>query len=596
MKDKITGRFYALKQMNKAKIIMECSETSVLNERIFLAKMHSPFIVSLLCSFQNQLNLFLVMELLTGGDLRYHFLNYAFFFTERQLKFLLANMILGIEYIHSKGVVHRDIKPENIIFNSKGYLKITDFGISCYKEKLDKKDDSGTPAYMAPETIKGKKQDYSVDFYSLGVVGYEVMKGIVPYDSNDREEIKKMMKNDEIHLTKKDKLKTTYSEFCLDFINRLLEKDPEERLGYNGGEKELKEHSFFTGIDWDSIQKLKYKSPIYEIIKFSKLKHGYIQELFDFEYCNRNEDFTPELAKLYINITKNTEYNTYFQHYTCVCVENIIRELKQDKKGRNKGKKLTRSQSMSNIEPEYKYSNNKRTDYQCRNGNNLNLPYINNNQTEIYGPNRGTNMGNYFPNNLLNYENNLAKLNFDYNLKKAQLKNMNFPFLYPQNNLLPFNYNGLGLFPNMNQSLESSFLPMINQKNSNFMNKIMSKFYKQMNQDRNNFFIKSHRNKNMFNNNYEDEYDYDNDYYPNDFLGNEQFKFRQYNSPQFYSNPYYPNMNNNFFYEQRGKQSNRKRSNIRNGERDRDRYRTKRRSRIINNEENSIDNEENYEK
>ena len=582
--------------MNKAKIIMESSETSVLNERIFLAKMHSPFIVSLLCSFQNQLNLFLVMELLTGGDLRYHFLNYAFFFTERQLKFLLANMILGIEYIHSKGVVHRDIKPENIIFNSKGYLKITDFGISCYKEKLDKKDDSGTPAYMAPETIKGKKQDYSVDFYSLGVVGYEVMKGIVPYDSNDREEIKKMMKNDEIHLTKKDKLKTTYSEFCLDFINRLLEKDPEERLGYNGGEKELKEHSFFTGIDWDSIQKLKYKSPIYEIIKFSKLKHGYIQELFDFEYCNRNEDFTPELAKLYINITKNTEYNTYFQHYTCVCVENIIRELKQDKKGRNKGKKLTRSQSMNNIDPEYKYSNNKRTDYQYRNGNNLNLPYINNNQTEIYGPNRGSNMGNYFPNDFLNYENNLAKLNYDYNLKKAQLKNMNFPFLYPQNNLLPFNYNGLGLFPNMNQSLESSFLPMINQKNSNFMNKIMSKFYKQMNQDRNNFFIKSHRNKNMFNNNYEDEYDYDNDYYPNDFLGNEQFKFRQYNSPQFYSNPYYPNMNNNFFYEQRGKHSKRKRSSIRNGERDRDRYRTKRRSRIINNEENSIDNEENYEK
>ena len=582
--------------MNKAKIIMESSETSVLNERIFLAKMHSPFIVSLLCSFQNQLNLFLVMELLTGGDLRYHFLNYAFFFTERQLKFLLANMILGIEYIHSKGVVHRDIKPENIIFNSKGYLKITDFGISCYKEKLDKKDDSGTPAYMAPETIKGKKQDYSVDFYSLGVVGYEVMKGIVPYDSNDREEIKKMMKNDEIHLTKKDKLKTTYSEFCLDFINRLLEKDPEERLGYNGGEKELKEHSFFTGIDWDSIQKLKYKSPIYEIIKFSKLKHGYIQELFDFEYCNRNEDFTPELAKLYINITKNTEYNTYFQHYTCVCVENIIRELNQDKKRRNKGKKLTRSQSMNNIDPEYKYSNNKRTDYQYRNGNNLNLPYINNNQTEIYGPNRGSNMGNYFPNDFLNYENNLAKLNYDYNLKKAQLKNMNFPFLYPQNNLLPFNYNGLGLFPNMNQSLESSFLPMINQKNSNFMNKIMSKFYKQMNQDRNNFFIKSHRNKNMFNNNYEDEYDYDNDYYPNDFLGNEQFKFRQYNSPQFYSNPYYPNMNNNFFYEQRGKHSKRKRSSIRNGERDRDRYRTKRRSRIINNEENSIENEEKYEK
>jgi len=583
--------------MNKAKIIMECSETSVLNERIFLAKMHSPFIVSLLCSFQNQLNLFLVMELLTGGDLRYHFLNYAFYFTERQLKFLLSNMILGIEYIHKKGVVHRDIKPENVIFNSRGYLKITDFGISCYKEKLDKKDDSGTPAYMAPETIKGKEQDYSVDFYSLGVIGYEIMKGVVPYDSNDREEIKAMMKNNEIHLTKKDKFKTTYSEFCLDFINKLLKKNPEERLGYKGGEKELKEHSFFTGIDWDMIEKLKYKSPIYEILEFSKMKHGYIQELFDFEYCNKNDDLTPELARTYINITKNTDYSTYFQHYTCVCVENIIRELKQDKKGKKKGKKLTRSQSMNDINPEYQYTNNQRNDYQYRNENNLNLPYIINNQTEIYGQRRGEKMGNFYPNNLLNYENNLAKLNYENNLKKAQLRNMNYPFLYPQNNLFPFNYNGPGLFPNINQSLESSMLPMINQKNLNYMNKIMSKFYKQMSQDRNNFFVKNRRSNNMFNNNYEDMDDYDTDYYPNDSLGKERFKFKQYNSPQFYNNnPYYPNVNNNFFYEQRGKQSNRNRSIVKNRdrERQRERYRTKRRSRIINNEENSIENEEIY--
>ena len=100
----------------------------------------------------------------------------------------------------------------------------------------------------------------------------------------------------------------------------------------------------------------------------------------------------------------------------------------------------------------------------------------------------------------------------------------------------------------------------------------------------------------MFNNNYEDLDDYDTDYYPNDSLGKEQFKFRQYNSPQFYNNnPYYPNVNN-FFYEQRGKKSNRNRSIIKNRdrERQRERYRTKRRSRIINNEENSIENEEIY--
>ena len=165
VKDKITHRYYALKQMTKVKILEERSEENILNERMILAKMHSRFIVSLLYSFQNQNNLFLVMELLTGGDLRYHLLNYRFVFTETQLKFLLTNIILGLEYIHKKGIVHRDIKPENIIFNIQGYLKISDFGISNYLKKLDKSDDSGTPAYMAPETIKGQDQDYSVDYY-----------------------------------------------------------------------------------------------------------------------------------------------------------------------------------------------------------------------------------------------------------------------------------------------------------------------------------------------------------------------------------------------------------------------------------------------
>ena len=560
--------------MNKAKIILEASETSILNERVFLAKMHSPFIVSLLCSFQNQLNLFLVMELLTGGDLRYHFLNYAFFFTEKQLKFLLSNMILGIEYIHSKGIVHRDIKPENVIFNSKGYLKITDFGISCYKRKLDKNDDSGTPAYMAPETIKGHHQDYSVDYYSLGVIGYEIMKGNVPYDSNDREEIKQMMKNDEIKLTKESKLKTTYSEFCLDFINKLLKKHPDERLGSKEGEKEIKEHPFFTGIDWDMIENLKFKSPIYDIINYSKMKHGYIKELFDFEYCNRNDGLTPELAKVYINITKNDDYKAYFRHYTCVCVENIIRELEQDENRKKKIKRFRRSQSMEYMDSESKYQNNY--------GQNFYLPYINNNQTEIYHQNGETNKRNNYQSKLLNHQNNLAKLNYEYNLKKSILNYMNnFPFLFPQNN--PFSS---GLFPNLNQP----YLPMLGEKNMNYMNKIMSKFYKKMREDRNNFFVKSNKNNNMFNNNkYEDD-DYS-DYYPNDY-DNEGLQFNQYNSPQYYNNAYYPSMNNNpYYYDQIMKEKERMRN--RSIKRNREKYRTKRRSRMIKEEGgNSINDEE----
>ena len=138
VKDKITRKYFALKQMTKARILEEKSEISVLNERYILAKMHSPFVINLLYSFQNQNNLFLVMALLTGGDLRYHLLNYKFFFTETQLEFLMTNLILAIEYIHKKKIVHRDLKPENIIFNTQGYLKVTDFGISVELKKLIK--------------------------------------------------------------------------------------------------------------------------------------------------------------------------------------------------------------------------------------------------------------------------------------------------------------------------------------------------------------------------------------------------------------------------------------------------------------------------
>ena len=574
-----------MKQMTKAKIIAEASENSVLRERIFLAKMHSPFIVNMLCSFQNQYNLFLIMELLTGGDLRYHLINYGFFFTELQLKFLLSNIILGLEYIHQKGIVHRDLKPENVIFNSQGYLKITDFGISSLKKKLDKKDDSGTPAYMAPETIKGEDQDYSVDYYSLGVIGYEIMKGSVPYDANEREIVRKMMKKDPIHLTKSDELRTSYSEFCLDFINKLLRQDPEERLGYHNGEQELKAHSFFSGLDWEKIQKMKYQSPIFDIIRYSKMKHGNTKELFDFDYCNKSDGLTPESAKLYINITKSLDYQMYFRYYTCVCMENIMREIKEEEKRKKKTKKkMRRSKSMNEITSDYMNSNRRSQEYNYNESNDFNLPYIfnNNNPTEIY-KRRERKLKNYYENKLLNYEDYLAKLNYDYELRKSQLRQMKYPSLFPQN--IPPYYNNQ-FFPNYSQSFEQSFLPMINQHYNNYMNKIMSNFYKQMNENRDNFFAKDKYN--MFNNNPKRDYD---DYSNNDFY-REQLGYQYNNIPPYFNNPYYPYMNNNFYNnpfmnEQRMKEGQKNKNESTKRSKERERYHTKRRSKITKYEENS---------
>ena len=586
VREKVTGKCYALKQMTKAKIIAEGSEVSVIRERIFLAKLHSPFIVNMLLSFQNKNNLFLLMELLTGGDLRYHLLNYNFFFTETQIKFLMTNIILSLEYIHHKGIVHRDLKPENIMLNTQGYAKLTDFGISCLKKKLDFKDDSGTPAYMAPETMIGEKQDYSVDYYSLGVIGYELLKGRVPYDANDREEILDLMSNDVINLKNDEKLKSNYSEFCLDFINKLLKRKPSERIGYKDGEYELKKHSFFTGIDWDSINKMKYKSPLFDIIQYSKIKHGYVKELFDTDYCNKPESLNPKMGRLYKKIIDSEEYSLYFRYYTCICVENILREFKKDAKAKKKkDKKMKRSQSTNDI-------NNSGNKYNIAYDNsempNSNLPVIIKNPTEIYHQNREKKLKDYYKHKLFKYKNEVDKLKKNYLLKRYQLNRIKYPALFQ---FSQFPMNNYGFFPNYNQIPNKNFLPLINQNRNNYMDNFMTSFLKKMSEDRDNFFMKNNMN-NIFGKNNDDE---DDDYYNSIDSDEEQYRLKNYYKNPYYNDPFFSNYNyiNPYWYNQSEKEKEKmKEKNIK---RNKGRYNTRRRSRLIKEEETPSENEQSKE-
>ena len=123
------------------------SVNSVLNERNLLSKLQSDFIVNMKYAFQDRENLYLVMDLLTGGDLRYHICRHRRF-SEDQTKFFTACIIQGLEYCHNNSVIHRDIKPENLVFDNQGYLRITDFGFARIWNPENKKDTSGTPGYM----------------------------------------------------------------------------------------------------------------------------------------------------------------------------------------------------------------------------------------------------------------------------------------------------------------------------------------------------------------------------------------------------------------------------------------------------------------
>ncbi len=146
---------FAMKEMSKARIVHKRSVHSVLNERKLLAQLHHPFLVNMSYAFQDRENLFLALDLLLGGDLRYH-MNKRRFFTEEEasmidaawIEFIVACIIVGLEYLHLNGVLHRDIKPENLVLDENGYVRITDLGIARIWNPENSQDTSGTPGYM----------------------------------------------------------------------------------------------------------------------------------------------------------------------------------------------------------------------------------------------------------------------------------------------------------------------------------------------------------------------------------------------------------------------------------------------------------------
>lgn len=170
---------FAMKEMSKALVVMKKSVDNVLNERRILEGLSSPFIANMVCAFNDRDNLYLVMDLLPGGDLRCK-LAYVTKFTEDQAKFLIACVLTAVEFIHRKKIFHRDIKPENLVFDEQGYLRLTDFGIARCEHSKQSLDASGTPGYMAPEVLCKQMHSFEVDYYAVGIIAHELMLGKVP--------------------------------------------------------------------------------------------------------------------------------------------------------------------------------------------------------------------------------------------------------------------------------------------------------------------------------------------------------------------------------------------------------------------------------
>ncbi len=215
----------------------------------------------------------------------------------------MACITLGLEYCHTNNIIHRDIKPENLVLDKKGYVKITDFGIAKKFQKDNASETSGTPGYMAPEVMSGLSHGFAVDYFALGVIGYEFMKGIRPYNGKNRKEIKEKMAFHEVKI-KKDEIPKGWSIESADCINRLLQRKPYRRLGYRGA-TELKEHSWFKYYAWKDLYLGKIKSPFIP-------KEG---DNFDEKYCNKPDQAGINTKERYYKIKESINYKIIFNDF-----------------------------------------------------------------------------------------------------------------------------------------------------------------------------------------------------------------------------------------------------------------------------------------
>ena len=318
--------------MSKLKIVDRRSEESIMSERNLLSTLNHNFIVNMYFAFQDFYNLYLVMDLLTGGDLRYH-IAYKKIFSEQETKFFISNMILALEYIHSKNIIHRDIKPENLVLESNGYLRITDFGVAKINEEDNSSETSGTPGYMAPEVILILNHTFVSDFFALGVIGYEFMLGYRPYLGGSRNEIKQLIISKQAKVEKED-IPDDWSMEAVDFINRLLLRKAKKRLGYNGIH-ELKNHTWMKDVDWEKLSEKKIEPP------FVPEKNS---ENFDKNYCEGEDDIGEETVERYQIYAQSDLYPDVFKNYTYCNLSYIsnyhIKRLKRFKENHRKIKDI----------------------------------------------------------------------------------------------------------------------------------------------------------------------------------------------------------------------------------------------------------------
>ncbi|CAJ0937750.1 unnamed protein product, partial [Mesorhabditis belari] len=278
------SEYYAMKCLKKD-VILEDDDTecTYIERRVLILASQCPFLCQMFCSFQTNEYLFFVMEYLNGGDLMHH-IQQVKRFDETRTRFYACEIIIALQFLHSNNIIYRDLKLDNILLDSEGHVKLADFGMA--KTEMNRENGMastfcGTPDYISPEIIKGQLYNEAVDFWSFGVLMYEMLVGQSPFHGEGEDELFDSILNERPYFPK------SISKEAAKCLSALFDRNPNTRLGMpECPDGPVRQHAFFRGIDWKRFEARQMQPPFKPNIKSAS------------DASNFDEDFTSEKAVL----------------------------------------------------------------------------------------------------------------------------------------------------------------------------------------------------------------------------------------------------------------------------------------------------------
>ncbi|KAH9981507.1 kinase-like domain-containing protein [Lactifluus volemus] len=250
-----TTRFFAMKVLQKTEVIRLRQVEHVKAERRILSRVRHPFIVDLYATFQDSLNIYMLLSFVPGGELFTH-LRRAGRFSPDVTRFYLATIILALKYLHSFNIIYRDLKPENLLLDNRGYLRLTDFG---FAKVVDDRTWTlcGTPEYLAPEIIQSDGHGKPADWWACGILAYEMMVGHPPFFDETAYGIYDRILKGKIQWPR------DMDPLSRNLIKGFLHPDRTKRLGnLLAGADDVLDHPWFRGVDWDALERREIRAPI----------------------------------------------------------------------------------------------------------------------------------------------------------------------------------------------------------------------------------------------------------------------------------------------------------------------------------------------